>query len=60
MCVSEALIEKCKKWQAGNHLQQDVDFLVKNALKLAYEHLKIGKGFLGSLSLAMKDRGGPS
>jgi hypothetical protein len=25
--------------QAGNYLQQDVDFLVKNALKLTYEHL---------------------
>jgi hypothetical protein len=25
--------------QAGNYLQQDVDVLVKNALKLTYEHL---------------------
>jgi hypothetical protein len=25
--------------QAGNHKQQDVDFLIQKALKLTYEHL---------------------
>jgi hypothetical protein len=39
MCTFEALLEKCKTLQAGNHLQQDVDFLVQNAVKLTYEHL---------------------
>jgi hypothetical protein len=31
---------------------------VKNALKLTSEHLQVQKYFLGSLSLAMKGRGG--
>jgi hypothetical protein len=34
-----------QKLQAGNHLQQDVDFQVQNVLKLTYEHLEIEKFF---------------
>jgi hypothetical protein len=49
-----------QKMQAENHLQQDVDFLVQNALKLTYEHLYRSKKFLGLISLAMTETGGPS
>jgi hypothetical protein len=39
VCISEALLEKMQKLQAGNHMQQDVDFLLQNALKLTGKHL---------------------
>jgi hypothetical protein len=43
-----------QKLQAGNHLQQDVNFLVQNALKLTYEHLLIEKIF--RLAIARHER----